>query len=206
MFAWAIVLSTVAHFTFLAYSPPFETGDLGISSREMTAVELPPPDIDIPPPPEQIARPATPVVTAAKIDEQITIAATTFEANPIHNLPPPPPVSSGKSSDISDAPTFTPMTVPPELLNEPEVRQHLQKNYPPLLREAGISGVVTVWFYLDRSGRVIKTLVSVPSGFPAMDSAALQVADVMRFRPAKNRDKIVDVWVQIPITFVVAKR
>jgi periplasmic protein TonB len=205
-FAWAIVLSTAAHFLFLAYSPAFRTGDIGFGSSEMTAIDLPPPEIDIPPPPEQIARPATPVVSAATIDEKITIAATTFEANPINALPPPPPSASPKSNDISDAPTFTPMTVAPQLVNEAEVTQLLQKNYPPLLREAGISGVVTVWFYLDTTGRVVRTLIARSSGHGEMDQAALDVADVMRFRPAKNRDRIVDVWVQIPITFQVSRR
>ena len=37
----------------------------------------------------QISRPATPVMATADIDEDITIAPTTFEENPIEDLPPP---------------------------------------------------------------------------------------------------------------------
>jgi TonB family protein len=34
-----------------------------------------------------------------------------------------------------------------------------------------------------------------------MDEAALDVARVMKFSPAKNRGRPVPVWVSIPITF-----
>jgi outer membrane biosynthesis protein TonB len=34
-----------------------------------------------------------------------------------------------------------------------------------------------------------------------LDEAALQVADVIRFSPALNRDKRVPVWISLPINF-----
>lgn len=103
-------------------------------------------------------------------------------------------------------PTFTPMTVRPELLNRADVGSALERNYPPLLRDAGIDGRADVWFYLDSLGVVQRTLIGETSGYPALDSAALAVARVMRFSPAYNREKRTAVWVEIPIVFTLPSR
>jgi TonB family protein len=100
-----------------------------------------------------------------------------------------------------DGPVFTPMTVRPELANRPEVQRALVRNYPPLLRDAGIGGSPTVHFFIDETGEVRRLLLSRSSGYPALDEAALAVAKVMRFSPARNRDRDVAVWVEIPIIF-----
>jgi protein TonB len=198
-FYYAITFAAVFHFALFALFPSMTSADVSMNNEELTAIDLPD-DIEIPPPPEQIARPATPVVSAATIDEDITIAPTTFEHNTVDNLPPPPS-ASGRGDDISAAPTFTPMTVRPELKNQGDVQRALIRTYPPLLRDAGIGGTAVVWFFIDEKGQVVKTTLSKSSGYPALDEAAMQVASVMRFSPAKNRDKIVQVWVEIPILF-----
>ena len=54
----------------------------------MRLIELPP-EIEIPPPPEAISRPATPVMVLTDIDDDITIAPTTFADSPVDVLPPP---------------------------------------------------------------------------------------------------------------------
>ena len=63
-----------------------------------------------------------------------------------------------------------------------------------------------VWFYIDENGRSVKQQVNKASGYPAMDQAALKVAEVLRFSPALNQDKKVPVWVQIPIVFKAIKK
>jgi periplasmic protein TonB len=75
------------------------------------------------------------------------------------------------------------------------------RNYPPLLRDAGIGGTPVVWFFIDENGRVVRTQLSRSSGYPALDEAAINVAQVMQFSPALNRDRRVQVWVEIPIVF-----
>jgi periplasmic protein TonB len=198
-FWYSIAGAAMLHLMLFAFFPNLTAADYSGRTDELTAVDLPP-EIEIPPPPEQIARPATPVVSAADIDDDITIAPTTFDANPIENLPPPPTASSG-DGDISRAPTFTPMTVRPELRNQAEVQRALVRNYPPLLRDAGIGGTPVVWFFIDENGRVVRTQLSRSSGYPALDEAAINVAQVMQFSPALNRDRRVQVWVEIPIVF-----
>jgi periplasmic protein TonB len=198
-FWYSIAMAALFHLVLFAFWPEMTAADYTGTTDELSAIDLPP-EIEIPPPPEQIARPATPVVSAADIDEDITIAPTTFDSNPIENLPPPPSASAG-SDDISRAPTFTPMTVRPELQNSAEIQRVLIRNYPPLLRDAGIGGTPIVWFFIDENGRVLKTQLSKSSGYPALDEASINVAQQMRFSPALNRDKKVQVWVEIPIVF-----
>ncbi len=105
--------------------------------------------------------------------------------------------------DLSAAPVFTPMTVRPEIRNRSEVQAALMREYPPVLRDAGIGGQIVVWFFISEEGRVLNRRVSESSGHGALDEAALKVADVFRFTPALNRERIVPVWIQLPITFGV---
>lgn len=105
--------------------------------------------------------------------------------------------------DLRNGPTFTPYTVAPRILNRDEVATALQREYPPLLRDAGIGGRVIVYFFIDAEGRVQEVRVDKSSGHPALDAAALNVGRAMRFAPAMNRDKKVPVWVSFPITFTV---
>ena len=199
--AWfwgSMILATVVHFTIFAAWPEMTAEDVSYEAAELEAIELPP-EIEIPPPPEAIARPATPVIATADIDEDITIAPTTFEDNPVEDLPPPP--EEVTTTDISAAPTFTPFTVRPDIRNRPEVARALEREYPPLLRDAGIGGTVQVWFFIDEQGAVQRTQVNESSGHKALDDAAIQVANIIQFTPALNRDKRVPVWISLPITF-----
>jgi TonB family protein len=103
--------------------------------------------------------------------------------------------------DIAERPVFTPMTVRPRLENPAQVGATLRRNYPPLLRDAGIEGKAVVWFLIDETGKVRKTQINESSGYEALDEAALRVAGTMEFTPALNRDVPVTVWVQMPVAF-----
>ena len=193
----SMITATVFHFVFFAFLNFGEPEDVSLSMDEIITMDIPP-EVEIPPPPEAIARPATPVVTSATIDEDITIAPVTFDENPVENLPPPP---DEVETNIGAAPVFTPYTVKPDYTNGAEVRRALEREYPPLLRDAGIGGTTIVWFFIDELGVVQNQQVQMSSGHQALDDAALRVAPVFKFTPALNRDKAVPVWVQLPITF-----
>lgn len=195
----SMIAATVLHFGTFALWPELQAEDFSFTSEEMEAIELPP-EIEIPPPPQQISRPATPVMATAEIDEDITIAPTTFDENPVEDLPPPP---EEEQRDLSAAPTFTPFTVAPQIMNRQEVVRAMEREYPPLLRDAGIGGTVNVYFFIDEDGRVQDFRIDESSGHQALDEAALAVADVYQFSAALNRDKKVPVWVSFPITFQV---
>lgn len=195
----SIIAATVVHFMMFQFWPTLTSADGSFTSAELELIDIPP-EIEIPPPPEQIARPATPVVATADIDEDITIAPTTFEDNPVEDLPPPP---SDAGVDISRNPVMTPMTVRPEIRNRAEVVRALEREYPNILRDAGIGGDVVVWFFISETGQVLDQRVANSSGHSQLDEAALKVAQVYRFTPALNRDQTVKVWVQFRITFQV---
>lgn len=195
----SMIVATMMHFGAFVFTPEMTAEDFSFESEEIEAIVMPP-EIEIPPPPQAIARPATPVIATANIEEDITIAPTTFEDNPIEDLPPPP---EEIQTDISAAPTFTPFTVAPSLQNLTEVQRALVREYPTVLRDAGIGGTVTVWFFIDEDGRVQQTRIDQSSGYEGLDQAALNVAQVYRFSPALNRENRVPVWVSLPITFQV---
>jgi len=111
---------------------------------------------------------------------------------------PPPPTKE----QLAAAPTFTPFTVAPSIVNRDEVVAAMQENYPRELRDAGVGGTVRVYFFINEEGTVERTLVDRGSGHPLIDDAALKVAKVYRFSPALNRDRKVPVWVSFPITFM----
>lgn len=193
----SMIVATVLHFGVFFFWPDMEAADVSFTADELENIELPP-EVEIPPPPDAISRPATPVVTEAEVSEDITIAPTTFEDNPVEDLPPPPEETGG---DLSSTPTFTPYTVRPELRNRGEVARALEREYPPLLRDAGIGGRVVVWFFINEQGELENTEIAETSGQEALDDAALRVAQVMEFTPALNRDEQVPVWISLPITF-----
>lgn len=201
VFWGSMILATLAHFAVFAYWPELVTEDFSFTAAELTAVELPP-DVEIPPPPKSIARPATPVIATAEVSEEITIAPTTFEHNPVGDLPPPPEVTE-EDTDISARPTFTPFTVAPEILNRDEIVDAMLDRYPSLLKSAGIGGLIRVFFFIDENGTVQDTRIDSSSGYELLDKAALDVASLYRFSPALNRDARVPVWVSFPIEFRV---
>ena len=158
------------------------------------ALQQPPP----PPgsPPVTGARPPRPTVSPARTDAPPAPA-------PPRGIPgrpptPPPPAVAGEAARTRDA---SPMDRAPELLNKMDVARALVRSYPPLLRDAGIGGQPTVWFHISADGVVQEVELAKPSGFPALDRAALSVARTMQFTPAQLDGKNIAVWVEIPIVF-----
>lgn len=113
----------------------------------------------------------------------------------------PPRLEGEGRPSVEDGPTFTPFTVAPSILNRLDVVAAMEREYPPLLRNAGVSGTVRVYFFIDQEGRVQDKRIDRSSGHEALDDAALRVAGVYRFSPAMNRNQEVPVWVSFPITF-----
>ena len=107
------------------------------------------------------------------------------------------------SVNIRSEPTFTPFTVAPSITNRESVIAMMVREYPPLLRDAGIGGTVRVYFFINERGLVEQVRLDQSSGHAALDEAALNVAGAYEFSPARNDDEPVPVWVSFPITFQV---
>lgn len=193
----SMIAATLAHAAVLMLWPNLHATDLNFSMEELTAIELPP-EIRIPPPPEQIQRPANPIVSDAQIDEDITITPMLFEDRLAGPLTPPP---TQTTVDLADQPYFTPREVNPQFRNLAEFRRLLERAYPQMLRNSGIGGTVTLNFFINTEGAVEAVQLAETSGYPLLDEAALRVAPSIQFSPALNRDEPVAVWVAVPIVF-----
>jgi protein TonB len=186
--------------------------------EETTYVELveevPVPPPPPPPPPPQL-QPDMPDVTVISQIEMPTVILDNIPAPALDVVFDTRALAQGTGTVVEraadrdstvanpDNPSFTPMTVRPQLTNIEEVQRVLMREYPAVLRDAGIGGAPVLWLFIGTNGVVETTRVYESSGFEALDAAAANVAAVMRFSPAYNRDQIVPVWVQIPIRFQV---
>lgn len=191
------------------------------SDDPIMLVEFPEPELPLPPPTPVVKTRSTPIdqptwgslrlpmptivpptippidLSAARIDERDWSGRG--EEGGVHDGVP-----GGRKVTVDNLPAsrpFTVFTLAPRLENQDDVARALERNYPPLLRDAGIGGTTIVWFFIDETGTVVERQLHRTSGYDALDAAALKVADLMRFTPAMNRDRVVKVWVQIPITF-----
>lgn len=91
--------------------------------------------------------------------------------------------------------------VAPYLLNIREVQETLQDQYPTNLREARISGSVVLWMFVDDTGAVPEAMVHKSSDYEAFDTAALIIAEGMKFRPALMDSEPVGVWMLQKVDF-----
>jgi TonB family protein len=90
-----------------------------------------------------------------------------------------------------------PDTAPVMLNAQPPFR------YPPSLYDRKVQGNVVLRLFIDSTGRVWpeSTLVTESSGFPALDTAAIQGSDVLRFKPAIKDGAPMNVRVAFPVYF-----
>lgn len=198
----AVLVSVLVHMALFALFPSFRAADFDLEPDALAAIELPP-EVRIPPPPEAIQRPATPRVSADILDEDITIAATTFEENPASELAPPPP---DVEVDPSEQPVYIDRDTEPRLLNAQEMLSLLGRLYPRALQEAGIGGEVLMWVYVDENGNPANAQINRSSGYAQLDDTALAIAERMRFSPAMLRDRPVAVWIAQPISFSTTRQ
>ena len=141
--------------------------------------------IDNTPPP---ARPSIPVPSD---DEDIAYDLTLDELDfdDFSNLDAPPPPPSGPKV------VFIPYDDPPVALSP------IRPTYPEIAQEAGIEGVVVVQAFIDKKGRVKETLILKGVPNTGLDEAAMEAIRKTRFRPAKQRERAVGVWISIPVNF-----
>ncbi|NIN71913.1 MAG: TonB family protein [Gemmatimonadetes bacterium] len=194
----SVILATVFHFGVIRFFPTLTAADVAFGVTEFEAIELPP-EIEIPPPPEQIPRPAVPVVATTELEEDITIAPTTFEENPLESLPPPP----DQVERLMDRPVFTPYTVAPRLVDPERARRIVSQKYPPIMKQAGISGTTRLLAFIDAEGVVRRCVVGESSGYDELDRAALEAMMEFEFEPAIHMDQHVPVWIAMPIIFTL---
>jgi TonB family protein len=88
----------------------------------------------------------------------------------------------------------------PDITNRSEIERFLRQHYPPLLRDAGVTGRVTVSLIIDETGRVEPGSVSVVTATSeGFRDASVKAAEKFRFRPARMGGRPVSVLIAVPI-------
>src|SRR5687767_3343035 len=102
-----------------------------------------------------------------------------------------------KLQSVFTATGARPDTMPLMKNREPPFR------YPSALYAQKVQGNVTLRIFIDTAGRVHpeSTLVVEPSGYPALDSAAIKGSQELTFIPAKKRSEPMAVSVLYPVYF-----
>jgi protein TonB len=73
------------------------------------------------------------------------------------------------------------------------VIKHVNPVYPELAKKAGIEGMVVVKVLVNTKGDVEKA--EIFKSHALLDKAAIDAARQFKFKPGKQRDKYVKVWV-----------
>jgi protein TonB len=147
---------------------------------------------DAPPPP---SRPSIPIESMDEdYAEDITIEETALEDYEAWEVPPPP------DNDPSSRIRFIPHDEPPVPIGGyGAIARNLE--YPPIARQAGIEGTIVLQAFINDKGFVGEVVVM--NGMPGtgLDEAAIRAIQQVRFKPAKQRDRPLGVWIAIPIEF-----
>ena len=140
---------------------------------------------ETPPPP---ARPSIPIESEDEdLADDLTIEETDLDNFDAWDAPPPPP--SGPQFK------FIPYDDPPRPITP------IKPVYPDIAQEAGIEGQVLVQCFIDEKGKVKETIVVKGIPNTGLNESAVQALRKTRFRPAKQRERPVGVWITIPINF-----
>ena len=140
---------------------------------------------ETPPPP---ARPSIPIESEDEdLADDLTIEETDLDNSDAWDAPPPPP--SGPQFK------FIPYDDPPRPITP------IKPVYPDIAQEAGIEGQVLVQCFIDEKGKVKETIVVKGIPNTGLNESAVAALRKTRFRPAKQRERPVGVWITIPINF-----
>lgn len=143
---------------------------------------------DSPPPP---SRPSVPIESESEdLDEDITIAETELAGFEAWGDAPPP-------TNTGPRVRFIPYDDPPV------ARTPINPVYPEIAQEAGIEGTVIVQAFINAKGIVEETIILKGVPNTGLDEAAALAIKKTRFKPAKQRDRPVGVWISIPVHFTL---
>ena len=183
----ALIACILGLFTFYGlqrFEPEFDIeseGQIIIENIEIPETQ----QFETPPPP---ARPSIPIESEDEdLADDLTIEETDLDNFDAWDAPPPPP--SGPQFK------FIPYDDPPRPVTP------IKPVYPDIAQEAGIEGQVLVQCFIDEKGRVKETIVVKGIPNTGLNESAVEALRKTRFRPAKQRERPVAVWITIPINF-----
>lgn len=117
---------------------------------------------------------------------------------------PPPALIRGRfEADTVPVVALESVDELPRIVNAEQMARTFERLYPPMLREAGISGQVTVRLLVRADGSVAESEV-VSTTRPELRQPALEAMRELRFRPARRGGRAVPVRIVLPFTFRAA--
>lgn len=137
---------------------------------------------------EVLAQDARPGPVAEAAANSGVLAAVPSEAQPIP--------ASAKAAEPTPEPA-------PTQAARPDYAYNPQPDYPLLLREQGVGGVVWLRVWVDREGRPGEIKLARGSGYRLLDDAALRAVRQWRFVPARRGEETLASWVEFPIRFTL---
>ena len=179
------------------------------SERSISEVRIEIETIDIPIIEQQIeaakppSRPSIPIeVENDDLLDDVTIEGSTDLINyEAWEAPPPPPPEDDSGPRVR----FIPYDEPPEPIGGFAA---IQRNviYPEIAQEAGIEGTVIVQAFVNEFGKVTDCVILKGVPNTGLDEAAVNAIKMTRFKPAKQRDRNVGVYISIPVIFKLQSR
>ncbi|MBD3377065.1 TonB family protein [candidate division KSB1 bacterium] len=144
------------------------------------------------------SRPSIPIESEDEdIPDDATIETTDIDLTELPPPPPPPEEEVDESAQI-----FVAYDEPPQPIGGfPAIQRNLK--YPEIARKAGVEGRVVVNVLIDENGRVVDAKILKSLGNNGCDEAAIEAIKSVKWKPAKQRDKPVKVWVGIPVVFML---
>ena len=89
----------------------------------------------------------------------------------------------------------------PVLQNYEEVSRASRHLYPPEAAQRGETGRIQTLVRVGLDGSVSDIRIGIPSGYPALNDAAVTVALRMRFSPAMRDDRPIVAWIPMWVQF-----
>jgi protein TonB len=201
---YPLVLRVSLIFTLIAMIIMFSSVPRsGGGERTQTEIRIEIETIDIPVIEQQIeaakppSRPSIPIeVEDDDLLDDVTIEMSTdISSYEAWDAPPPPPEDEG-----GPRVRFIPYDEAPEPIGGFAA---IQRNvvYPEIAQEAGIEGTVVIQAFVNEFGKVTDCVVLKGVPNTGLDEAAIDAIKKTRFKPAKQRDRNVGVYISIPVIF-----
>jgi protein TonB len=127
------------------------------------------------------------------IPDDATIDMTEINWDAVQDVPPPPDEGENEVK-------FTAYDTPPEVVGGfAQIAKKLV--YPELAVKAGVEGRVIIEIKLSKTGQILDAKVVQSLGNNGCDEAAIEAIKSVKWKPAYQRDKPVNVIVSIPVIF-----
>jgi len=201
---YPLVLRVSLVFTLIAMIVMFSSVPRsGGGDRTQTEIRIEIETIDIPVIEQQIeaakppSRPSIPIeVEDDDLLDDVTIEMSTdISSYEAWDAPPPPPEDDG-----GPRVRFIPYDEAPEPIGG-FAAIHRNVVYPEIAQEAGIEGTVVIQAFVNEFGIVTDCLILKGVPNTGLDEAAVDAIKKTGFKPAKQRDRNVGVYISIPVIF-----